>query len=67
VEVDGQKTPDLDTFLEVVKGLAAKPGGADAFVRIKMIGLEGKPKVRRAKRKGGVFFSYRSGGKKKKK
>ena len=40
VEVNGQPTPDLESFIEVVKGLEDRE-----FVRVKTVHLNGKPRV----------------------
>lgn len=40
LEVDGQKTPDLETFVQVIRSL---PG--DRFARVKLCHLDSKPKV----------------------
>lgn len=40
VEVNGQPTPDLESFIQVVKGLEDRE-----FVRVKTVHLNGKPRV----------------------
>ncbi|KAJ3692426.1 hypothetical protein LUZ60_012776 [Juncus effusus] len=40
VEVNGKKTPDLETFIQVAKGLEHSE-----FVRVKTVHLNGKPRV----------------------
>ncbi|MCL7040813.1 hypothetical protein MKW94_001207 [Papaver nudicaule] len=44
VEVNGKLTPDLDTFVEVTKGLEH-----GEFVRIRIVGLNGNPEVHKLK------------------
>ena len=41
VEVDGKRTPDLETFVRVVQGLSG-----DRFVPIRLVSLDTKPKAR---------------------
>ncbi|KAL6908133.1 hypothetical protein ACP4OV_002303 [Aristida adscensionis] len=40
IEVNGQPTPDLDTFIQVLKGLED-----GQFVRVRTVSLSGKPRV----------------------